>query len=309
MKIVFLDADTVGTDVSLEPIARLGELVTYPYTAPEEVFGRIGDCEVIITNKVVIGKEQIDAAPKLKLVCVAATGTNNVDIPYANSKGIPVKNAIGYSTESVVQVTFGMVLAMVGRMGYFDHAVKSGNYSAGPSFTDVSVPFRELKGKKYGVVGLGNIGSKVAHIAKAFGMEVVYCPTGGKPHSDEFEARTLEQLLAECDVVSVHAPLNERTANLITYDKLRLMKSSAFIFNLGRGGIINEADLVKALNDGIIAGAGADVFVKEPLPADSPYLQLKDPSRIILTPHIGWASYEARICLVGKIAENIRNNM
>lgn len=307
-KIVFLDADTIGADVSLSPISELGELVTYPFTKPEEVFERVKDAEVVITNKVVIGKEQIDAAPNLKLICVAATGTNNVDIPYANSKGIPVKNAIGYSTESVVQVTFGMVLSMVGQMSYFDNAVKSGNYSKGPSFTDVTKCFWELKGKKYGVIGLGNIGSKVAHIAKAFGMDVVYCPTSGKAHSDEFEARTLDQLMAECDVISIHAPLNERTNNLVTYDKLKLMKPTAYIFNLGRGGIINESDLVKALNDNLLAGAGVDVFVKEPLPLDSPYLKLNDPSKILLTPHIGWASKEARICLVGKIAENIRNN-
>ena len=307
-KIVFLDADTMGSDVSLQPIAGQGELVTYPFTKPEEVFERIQGFDVIITNKVVIGKEQIDACPTLKLICVAATGTNNVDIPYANSKGIPVKNAIGYSTESVVQVTFGMVLSMVGQMQYFDSAVKSGNYSKGPLFTDVSKVFWELKGKKYGVVGLGNIGSKVAHIAKAFGMEVVYYSTSGNPHSDEFQAVSLEQLMSECDVISVHCPLNERTNNLITYDKLKLMKPTAYIFNLGRGGIINEADLVQALNDNLLAGAGVDVFAKEPLPLESPYLKVNDPSKILLTPHIGWASQEARICLVEKIAENIRNN-
>lgn len=304
-KIVFLDADTIGNDISLEPIAKLGELVKYPHTKPEEIFERIKDCDVIITNKVVIGKEQIDAAPALKLICVAATGTNNVDIPYANSKGIPVKNAIGYSTESVVQVTFTILLSLVGQLPYFDNAVKSGKYSQGPLFTDVSKIFWELKGKKYGVIGLGNIGSKVAAIAKAFGMEVVYYATSGKAHSDEYEAVSLEKLMSECDVISVHAPLNERTNNLVTYKELALMKKSAYIINLGRGGIINEADLVKALNENLLAGAGVDVFTKEPLPADSPYFAINDKSKVILTPHIGWASQEARKCLVDKIAENI----
>lgn len=304
-KIVFLDADTLGTDVSLEPISKLGDLVTYPYTAPENVCERIKDCDILIVNKVIIGKEQIDAAPELKLICVAATGTNNIDIPYAASKGIPVKNAVGYSTDSVVQVTFAMVLSLVGQMTYFDDAVKSGRYSKGASFTDVTRGFRELKGKKYGIIGLGNIGSRVAAIAEAFGMEVVYCPTSGKAHSDKYKALPLEQLMASCDVISIHAPLNERTNNLITYDKLALMKPSAYIINMGRGGIINEADLVRALNENKIAGAGVDVYTKEPFPLDAPFLQLKDNSKILLTPHIGWASKEARICLVGKIAENI----
>lgn len=307
-KIVFLDSDTIGEDISLEPISSLGEFIKYPYTRPEEVFERIKECDVIITNKVVIGKEQIDAAPNLKLICVAATGTNNVDIPYANSKGIPVKNAVGYSTESVVQVTFTILLSLVGQLPYFDNAVKGGNYSKGLSFTDVSKVFWELKGKKYGIIGLGNIGSKVAAIAKAFGMDVVYYATSGVAHSNEYEAVPLERLMRECDVISVHCPLNERTNNLITYKELSMMKKSAYIINLGRGGIINETDLVQALNENLLAGAGVDVFTKEPLETGSPYFCIKDMSKIILTPHIGWASQEARKCLVDKIAENIRNN-
>lgn len=307
-KIVFLDSDTIGADIDMSPISSLGEYVSYPFTTPEEVFERIKDCDVLIVNKVIIGKEQIDAAPNLKLVCVAATGTNNIDIPYANSKGVAVKNAIGYSTESVVQITFSLVMALVNQIAYFDNAVKSGNYSNGRSFTDVSKVFWQLKGKKYGVVGLGNIGSRVAKIAQAFGMDVVYYPTSGVAHSDEFKAVSLDELMQECDIVSIHAPLNERTNDLIKYEHLKQMKKSAYIINLGRGGIINEADLVQALNENLLAGAGVDVFTKEPLPKESPYFNIKDKSKVILTPHIGWASQEARTCLVEKIAENIRNN-
>lgn len=307
-KIVFLDADTIGADIAMEPITSLGEYTSYPFTEPQEVFERIKECDVLIVNKVIIGKEQIDAAPNLKLICVAATGTNNIDIPYANSKGVIVKNAIGYSTDSVVQITFSLVMSLVNQIGYFDNAVKSGNYSNGRSFTDVSKVFWQLKGKKYGVVGLGNIGSKVAKIAQAFDMDVVYYPTSGVAHSDEFKAVSLDELMQECDIISIHAPLNERTNNLIKYEHLKQMKKSAYIINLGRGGIINEADLVQALNEELIAGAGVDVFTKEPLPKESPYFGIKDMSKIILTPHIGWASQEARQCLVEKIAENIRNN-
>lgn len=307
-KIVFLDADTIGADIDMSPITSLGEYVSYPYTTPEAVFERIKDCDVLIVNKVIIGKEQIDAAPNLKLICVAATGTNNIDIPYANSKGVAVKNAIGYSTDSVVQITFSLVMSLVNQIAYFDNAVKSGNYSNGRSFTDVSKVFWQLKDKKYGVVGLGNIGSRVAKIAQAFGMDVVYYPTSGVAHSDEFKAVSLDELMQQCDIISIHAPLNERTNDLIKYDHLKQMKKSAYIINLGRGGIINEADLVQALNENLIAGAGVDVFTKEPLPKDSPYFNIKDMSKVILTPHIGWASQEARTCLVEKIAENIRNN-
>ncbi|MBE6230238.1 MAG: D-2-hydroxyacid dehydrogenase [Bacteroidales bacterium] len=307
-KIVFLDADTIGADIDMSPISSLGEYTSYPYTKPEEVFERIQDCDVLIVNKVIMGKEQIDAAPNLKLICVAATGTNNIDIPYANSKGVIVKNAIGYSTDSVVQITFSLVMALVNQVAYFDDAVKSGKYSNGRLFTDVSKIFWQLKGKKYGVVGLGNIGSRVAKIAQAFEMDVVYYPTSGVAHSDEFKAVSLDELMQECDIVSIHAPLNERTNDLIKYEHLKQMKKSAYIINLGRGGIINEADLVQALNENLIAGAGVDVFTKEPLPKDSPYFNIKDMSKVILTPHIGWASQEARTCLVEKIAENIRNN-
>ena len=307
-KIVFLDADTIGADIDMSPITSLGEYTSYPFTKPEEVFERIEDCDVLIVNKVIMGKEQIDAAPNLKLICVAATGTNNIDIPYANSKGVIVKNAIGYSTDSVVQITFSLVMSLVNQVAYFDDAVKSRKYSNGRSFTDVSKVFWQLKGKKYGVVGLGNIGSRVAKIAQAFGMDVVYYATSGVAHSDEFKAVSLDELMQECDIISIHAPLNERTNNLIRYEHLKQMKQSAYIINLGRGGIINEADLVQALNENLIAGAGVDVFTKEPLPKDSPYFNIKDKSKVILTPHIGWASQEARTCLVEKIAENIRNN-
>jgi glycerate dehydrogenase len=308
LKIVFLDAQTLGNDISLAPVASLGEYVSYPSTRPEEVFDRIAGFDVVITNKVWMGKEQIDSSSALKLICVAATGTNNVDTAYAASKGIPVRNAVDYSTESVTQVTWMHILSLVGKARYFDDYVKGGAYSASGCFTNAVEPFFELKGKTFGTVGLGNIGSRVAGIAEAFGMKVLYYPTSGKPHSDRYEADTdLFRFLSRCDVVSVHCPLNERTNGLIGYEALTRMKPGSFIVNMGRGGIIVEADLARALDEGEIAGAAVDVFTREPLPADHPYLHLLHPERLLLTPHIGWASREARICLVGKIAENIKN--
>ena len=306
LKIVFLDAQTLGSDVSLAPVASLGEYVSYPSTRPEEVFDRIAGFDVVITNKVWMGKEQMDSSPALKLICVAATGTNNVDTAYAAAKGIPVRNAVDYSTESVTQVTWMHILGLVGQARYFDGYVKDGSYSASGCFTNAAVPFFELRGKMFGTVGLGNIGSRVAGVAETFGMKVLYYPTSGKPHSDRYEADTdLRSFLSRCDVVSVHCPLNERTKGLIGYDALAQMKRSAVIVNMGRGGIIVEADLARALDEGLVAGAAADVFTKEPMPADHPFLHLQHPERLLLTPHIGWASREARECLIRKIAENI----
>jgi glycerate dehydrogenase len=306
LKIVFLDSATIGEDVSLQPISSLGELTTYPSTAPDDIVERIKGYDVVITNKVWVGKKEMESNPALKLICVAATGMNNVDLVHAASKGIPVRNAVNYSTESVAQVTFMHILNLVGKASYFDNVVKSGHYSAAGSFTDVTNPFYELKGKRLGIIGLGNIGSRVAQIAEVFGMTVSYFPTSGKAHSDRYQAKELGQLLAESDVISIHAPLNERTKDLITRKELKSMNPKGYIVNMGRGGIINEVDLAAALDEGIIAGAAVDVFTKEPLPVDHPYLTMKKRDKLLLTPHIGWASKEAREVLVAMIADNIK---
>ena len=307
LKIVFLDAQTLGSDISLAPVASLGEYVSYPSTKPEEVFDRIAGFDVVITNKVWMGREQMDSSPALKLICVAATGTNNVDTAYAAAKGIPVRNAVDYSTESVTQVSWMHILSLVGKARFFDGYVKDGSYSASGCFTNAAVPFFELKGKTFGTVGLGNIGTRMACVAEAFGMKVLYYPTSGKPHSDRYEADTdLGSFLSRCDVVSVHCPLNERTSGLIGYAQIARMKPGAVLVNMGRGGIVVEADLARALDEGLIAGGATDVYTKEPLPADHPYLRMQHPERLLLTPHIGWASREARICLVEKIAANIK---
>ncbi len=306
MKTVFLDAETVGKDVSLSALESSGQLVCYDATLPEDIVSRIKDADVVISNKVVIGEMEMSAAPNLKLICVAATGTNNIDKEAASRHGIVVRNVVNYSTESVAQVTFMQILQLVGHSSYFDHFVKSGLYSRSACFTNVVQPFFELKGKRLGIIGLGNIGQRVAKLAKSFGMDVVYHPTSGKAHSDEYQALPLDELLKSCDIVSIHAPLNECTEHLIDYSKLALMKPSAYILNMGRGGIIVEEDLVRALNEDLVAGAAVDVYTKEPFEANHPYSDIRNPEKILFTPHIAWASLEARKVLIEKTAENIR---
>ena len=305
MKIAFLDAATMG-DVSFEPFRQLGEFVSYDSSTPEQARERVKDIDVLLINKVLVDKELIDSAPALKLICIAATGVNNIDVEYAASKGIPVRNAVGYSTDSVVQNTFMHILSLVGGAPYFDDSVKSGSYSRSGMFTDPDWNWWELAGKTIGIIGMGNIGSKVAKIAEAFGMKVCYFSTSGTGHCTEYPCLPLEELLAVSDVVSIHAPLNERTNRLIGKDQLALMKPSAYLVNVGRGAIIVEEDLAAAVDAGVIAGAGIDVFVQEPIPEDHPYLKMQHPERMRLTPHVAWASIEARTRLIGIMAENIR---
>ena len=305
MKIVFLDAATLG-DVSFEPFERLGEFISYAASSPEEARERVADADVVMINKVIVDKALIDAAGSLKLICVAATGVNNIDVDYAASKGIPVRNVAGYSTDSVAQATFMHILSLAGGAPYFDQSVKSGAYSRSGMFTDPNWNWWELAGKTIGIIGLGNIGKKVAKIAEVFGMKVCYYSTSGTGHCKDYPCLSLEELLAVSDVVSVHAPLNERTHNLLGAREFAMMKPTAYVVNAGRGAIIVEKELAEAVDNGVIAGAGIDVFVQEPIPEDHPYLKMKHPERMRLAPHVAWASVEARTRLVSMMADNVR---
>lgn len=305
MKIVFLDAKTMGKVPNFHLLEKLGDFEFYQTTKPEERMERLKDANVVITNKVIIDKEIIDSCPNLKLICVSATGTNNIDVEYAAKKGIPVKNVTNYSTESVAQMTISMILTLVNQLNYFDRYVKTGAYTQSEIFTHYGPDVYELKGKRAGIIGLGNIGKRVAHILEAFGMEVVYFSTSGKNNNNDYLRVELEELLITSDIVTIHSPLNEHTKNLITLNRLKLMKPTAFIINAGRGGIINEHDLVEAINQNIIGGAALDVYEKEPMAAESPILKAKYPERLVLTPHVAWTSLEARTLLIEKIAENI----
>ncbi|WP_243348855.1 D-2-hydroxyacid dehydrogenase [Parabacteroides sp. FAFU027] len=304
MKIVFLDAYSVG-DVDMTAISRLGEYVQYETTQPSQVIERCADADVVITNKVKLMQPELDALPNLKLICIAATGMNNVDLSHAAIKGIPVKNVANYSTDSVAELTLSLVMGLVQSTGYYDRYVKSGEYGRSGLFTHHGRPYFEIKGKTWGIIGLGNIGSRVAQIATVLGAKVVYNSTSGKNHNKGFDHKSLDELLAESDIITIHAPLNERTQNLLDYEKLCRMKPSALLVNVGRGGIVKEADLVQALREGRLAGAGLDVFEQEPLAADHTLLSADIQDKLLLTPHIAWASVEARQRLVNMIAKHI----
>ena len=305
MNIVFLDTSTIGEVTALNKINNLGKLTCYEITSPKNVIERVKEVEVIITNKVIINKQVIDHAPKLQLVCIAATGMNNVDLDYAKQKGITVKNVSDYSTESVTQSTFTMLLHLLGKTAYYDDYVKSGKYCNSEIFTYHGRSFWQLAQKRFGIIGLGNIGKRVAEIATVFGCEVVYYSTSGMNSNESYKRIDLNELLSTSDIVSIHAPLNDNTKNLITYNQMKLMKPEAYLINVGRGGIVDEEDLAKALNENIIAGAGVDVYTSEPILPDNPLLKLKDPEKIVFTPHTAWASIEARNLLVEKIYSNI----
>ena len=306
MKIVFMEANTLGTDVSLEAFSKLGDVTIYPLTEPLENAKRIQDADIIVVNKIPLNEELLKDARNLKLICLTATGTNNVDFDYTNRRGITVANVKGYSTESVVQHTFALFFYVYEKLAYYDEFVKSGEYIRNDVFSHFTVRFHELSGKTWGIIGLGTIGTRVAEVAKAFGCNVIYYSTSGKHDSETYERVSLEELLNRSDVVSIHAPLNNATRELITKRELSLMKKDAILLNLGRGPIIKEEDLAEALLAGTIGGAGLDVLSVEPMLADNPLYAVQDSARLVITPHIGWATTEARQRCADEVFENMK---
>lgn len=306
MKIVFLDAKTLGDDADLSIFQQFGLFETFATTALSQRVEHIGDAKIILTNKVIIDKEVMDACPNLGLICITATGMNNVDLEYAKQKNIVVKNVAGYSTASVAQTTFMLVLSLLEKCGYYDQFVKSGGWIKSPMYTHIDRPFWELKGKRWGIVGFGTIGKEVAKIASAFGSTVVYYSTSGTNSDSHYERVSLDVMMQTCDVISIHAPLNENTKNLIAKEQLTLMKKGAILVNVGRGGIVNEDDLCEVIDTKEIY-VGLDVLAIEPMVEDHPLLHVKHPERLIITPHIAWASIEARTELMRLVGENIKD--
>ncbi len=305
IKIVFLDAKTVGEIPNFRVLEKQGTFTIFEKTEPSEIIERCKGQDVIITSKVLLSREVMSQLPDLKLICVAATGLNNIDLEAAEKLNIQVKNVAGYSTESVAQLTFAMLLHLVNRIQYYDAFVKSGAYAKSEIFTHFGPPFWELNGKRLGIIGLGNIGRRVAQIAQSFGMEVVFYSTTGRNNNINFKRFDLDTLLSTSDVITIHSPLSDQTRGLINYEKIRMMRPCAILLNTGRGGIIVEEDLARALNENLIGGAGIDVLEQEPPSANNPLFKLQNKDKLLITPHIAWTSIEARQRLIDKLAGNI----
>ena len=306
MKIVFLDAKTIGDDIDLSSFDALGEVIKYPFSTEQEARERTKDADVIVLNKVEINERSIGEAEHLKLVCVTATGTNNLDKVYLAERGIEWRNVAGYSTESVAQHTFALLFYLLEKLRYYDDYVKTEKYVGDVTFTHFANVFHELSGMTWGIVGLGNIGRRVAEIARCFGCKVIYYSTSGKNRNEEYQRVEFDELLSKSDIVSVHAPLDENTRNLFDKSAFEQMKESAIFINVGRGPIVVEQDLVDALNEGQLAAAGLDVLSVEPMTEQNPLRSMKDSNRLIITPHIAWASVEARTRLMKTISGQIK---
>jgi len=304
-QIVILDTETLGKDLDLSILEKFGDVTKYTNTLPDETADRIQKAHIVISNKVVLTKEMMMDAPKLELVCIAATGMNNIDLDAAKALGITVKNVAGYSTASVVQHTFAMLFYLLEHLPYYHEVVADGRWTVSGLFTDITHPFYEIKGKKWGIIGLGAIGKEVARVATAFGAHVAYYSSSGENQDSDYLQQPLQILLETSDIISIHAPLTEKTYDLINETNLPLLKEKAILLNLGRGGIINETDLAYELDRREIY-AGLDVLEKEPIDLDNPLMQIEHKERLLITPHIAWTSIEARKKLLEGIVENIK---
>ena len=306
MKIVFLDRKTIGEDIDLTKFHAFGNLVEYDFSTSQEIPARIEDADIIITNKCNMNEETLAGAKKLKLICVTATGTNNLDKEYLEKRKIAWRNVAGYSTETVAQHTFALLFYLYENLAYYDAYVKEEKYVNDKMFTHFAKTFHQLAGKTWGIIGLGAIGKRVAEIATVFGCKVQYFSTSGRNHDKQYQEVDLQTLLKTSDIISIHAPLTNDTLHLIGEKEFAQMKESAVLINVGRGPIIVEKDLADALDRGIIAAAGIDVLDTEPMSEDNPLRHIKDSTKLLITPHIAWASVEARVRLMDIIYGQIK---
>ena len=309
MKIVILEADSLGEDMVFTPFDEFGEVVIYPASTADQVPERITDADVIIANKVPICEQTVGEAKNLKLVCLTATGINNLDGEYLKSRGIAAYNVAGYSTNGVAQHTFALLFYVLEKLRYYDEYVKSGEYARGSCFSHFSQSFFELDQKTWGIIGMGAIGQRVAQLAEAFGCHVICYSASGSKYDLGYEQVDFDELLSRSDILSVHAPLNKHTENLMTLEAFRKMKKSAIFINVARGAIVDEEGLYTALKEDAIAAAALDVLVKEPMDPENPLLKIQDSGRLVITPHIAWAAKETRFRVVDEVAENIRRFM
>lgn len=306
MKIVMLERNSLGSDINMDRFEELGEFVPYPVSSYEESYERVADADIVLVNKVQMDEKILRNAKKVKLICETATGTDNIDLDYCKAHGITVTNVKGYSTAAVAQHTFAMLFYLLEKLPFYDRYVKSGTYANQPRFSNFDEPYFELDHKVWGIIGLGEIGRRVAGIATAYGARVVYYSASGRDYDVPYQRVDFDTLLSQSDVISIHAPLNDSTRNLMTTDAFCKMKKSAYLINVGRGPIINDADLANALNEHLIAGAGLDVLCTEPISRDNPLGQIMDSGKLLITPHMAWASTEARERLVEEAYQNAK---
>ncbi len=305
MNIVFLDADTIGKDIDLTVFEKFGNVTIYGFSTQEEMRERVIDADILILNKMLANSYTLEKASHLKLICVTATGTNNLDKEYLQQRGIAWRNVAGYSTECVTQHTFAMLFYLLEKLPYYDNYVKSEAYINNTTFTHFNNIFHEIHGMTWGIIGLGAIGQRVAQIASLFGCRVIYYSTTGKNNQPDYTRVSFEELLAQSDIISVHAPLTEQTEGLMNRAAFQQMKQSAIFLNLGRGPIVVEQDLADALQAGELAAVGLDVLSVEPMCADHPLKSIKDSGKLLITPHIAWAGAETRRRLMDMIQDQI----
>ncbi|MCM1262007.1 MAG: D-2-hydroxyacid dehydrogenase [Butyrivibrio sp.] len=305
MKLVVLERNSAGTDIDVSAFEKFGEVTYYANTSAENTAERVKDVDIIIANKAPMNESTLKDAPNVKLICLFATGYDNVDLAYCKSRGIKVANVVNYCTSAVAQHTLLLALALSENLAHYDDYVKSGAYSAQSFFSNFDRAFNELEGKTWGIVGMGNIGHRVALLAKTFGCNVIFYSASGKSTCTEYERVELDSLLGRSDILSLHCPLSDRTRNLINKDTFSKMKKTAILINVARGPVVNTQDLYQALSDGTIAAAGLDVLEKEPMEYSNPLSQIKDSTKLIITPHMSWASVEARTRLIEEVVKNI----
>lgn len=305
MKLAVLERNSAGTDIDVSAFEKFGEVTYYPNTTAENTAERVKDVDIIIANKAPLNENTLKDAPNVKLICLFATGYDNVDIEYCRKRGIRVANVVNYCTSAVAQHTILLALALSEKLAHYDDYVKSGAYSAQSFFSNFDRAFNEMDGKTWGIVGMGNIGRRVASLAQAFGCRVIFYSASGKSTCTEYERVELNTLLGESDILSLHCPLSDRTRNLINKDAFDKMKKSAILINVARGPVVNTQDLYHALIEEKIAAAGLDVLEKEPMERSNPLSQIEDSTKLIITPHMSWASVESRTRLIEEVVKNI----
>lgn len=307
MKIVILERNSVGLDVDVSGFQKFGEVTEYSNTVGvEQTIERVKDADIVIVNKAPLNESTLKDAANVKLICLFATGFDNVDLEYCKSRGIRVANVTNYSTPAVAQHTILLAMMLAEKVTFYDNYVKSGAYGAQDRFTNFDLPFAELEGKTWGIIGMGNIGRRVAVMATAMGCKVIFYSASGKSTCTDYPQVDFDTLLAESDFVSLHCPLSDRTKHLIDKDALKKMKKTAILINVARGPVVKTEDLYEALMNDEIAGAGLDVLEKEPIALDNPLNEIKDSTKLIITPHMSWASIESRTRLVGIVEQHVK---